>query len=189
MPCRLLRHTIGLLLLALIAGACGGSTAALADCVEVPGGRPCVEVVAEEARATAPTRAMPTVEGDGELSLADLAGTVVVVNFWASWCGPCRREQPDLNTAHGQLAGEDVTFLGVDVQDSRANAQAHVREFEIPYPSLFDPDSSYAAMFEGVSPQAIPSTFIIDRQGRVAARLYGTTSAEELAVVVPVVAE
>ncbi len=188
MPPPPVRVMIGLFLLGLVAGACAGSPA-LAECVEVPGGRSCVEVIAEEARVPAPTQPLPTVEGEDELSLADLSGKVVVVNFWASWCGPCRREQPDLNVAHEQLAGEDVAFLGVDLQDSRANAQAHVREFDIPYPSLFDPDSSYAAGFQGISPQAIPSTFLIDRQGRVAARLFGTTSAEELAAVVPVVAE
>lgn len=184
----LLRVATSVVVLALLATACGGS-AALAECVEVPGGRSCVEIIAPDAREPAPVRALPTVSGDGEMSLAAFAGEVVVLNFWASWCGPCRREQPDLNEAHRRLAGEDVVFLGVDLQDSRPNAQAHVREFSIPYPSLFDPDSSYAAQFEGISPQAIPSTFLIDRQGRVAARLFGTTTAEELATVVPVIAE
>lgn len=184
---RLLHGLTGLLLLSSTAVACGDTV--LAECVEVPGGRSCVEVIAEGSRRAAPTRALPVVDGEGEASLADLSGKVVVLNFWASWCGPCRREQPDLNDAHQQLAGEDVAFLGVDVQDTPANGSAHVREFGIPYPSLFDPDSSYAAMFEGISPQAIPSTFLIDRQGRVAARLFGTTTAEELAAVVPVVAE
>ncbi|MBW3561706.1 MAG: TlpA family protein disulfide reductase [Actinobacteria bacterium] len=179
---------LALVAVLVLATACGASAPA-AECVEVPGGRSCVDVIAPEDREAAPDQVMPTVEGDGELGLSAFRGDVVVLNFWASWCGPCRREQPDLNEAHEALAGDGVSFLGVDLQDSRSNAQAHVREFEIPYPSLYDPDSSYAARFAGISPSAIPSTFLIDREGRVAVRLYGTTTAAELAALVPHVAQ
>lgn len=120
-------------------------------------------------------------EEDGTtLSLADLAGEVVVLNFWASWCGPCRDEQPDLNEAVVALQGEPVQFLGVNIDDSVPNAQAHVREFGVDYPSLFDPSSGYAAKFGGVGPRSIPTTILIDAEGRVAARLFGTTDAVEI---------
>src|SRR5690606_2976209 len=85
-----------------------------------------------------------------------------------------RSEQPVLNEAHDRLAAADVAFLGVNIgQDSQANALAHQREFEIPYPSLFDPPSAYAAKFGGIGPRSIPSTILLDRQGRVAVRIFG----------------
>lgn len=143
-----------------------------------------LQVVPEDERRPAPTAAVDVLGEDRELSLADLSGKVVVLNFWASWCGPCRAEQPDLNEAHERLAGDDLVFLGVDIQDSEANGLAHVREFAIPYPSLFDPSSAYAARFEGVGPQAIPTTIVVDAEGRIAARIFGATTVEELSAAV-----
>lgn len=140
------------------------------------------EPIPIEDREAAPPDRRPLLKGDGELGLGDLRGAPVVMNFWASWCGPCRKEQPDLNRVHADYAPRGVQFLGVDIQDSRANALAHVREFDIPYDSLFDPSSSYAAQFGGIGPRAIPTTLIIDSHGRVAVRLFGITSYSELAL-------
>jgi thiol-disulfide isomerase/thioredoxin len=97
-----------------------------------------------------------------------------VVNFWASWCGPCRTEQPDLNEAHEILSGEGVRFLGVNIEDTEPNALAHQREFDIPYESLFDARNRYSSQFRGVGPRTIPTTLVIDEQGRVAARMFGS---------------
>ncbi|MDX1658679.1 MAG: TlpA disulfide reductase family protein [Nitriliruptorales bacterium] len=161
-----------LLLLSLVAVACSGASAA--DCDERIGGvRPGVCIPAAAEREPAPTAAMPVLGEDRDLSLEELRGEVVVLNFWASWCGPCRAEQPDLNLAYEELQDQPVRFLGVNLQDSEVNAQAHEREFDMPYPSLFDPSNVYAAKFEGVGPRSIPSTIIIDKEGRVAARLFG----------------
>ncbi len=138
------------------------------------------QVIPPGERVPAPTAEAPRLLSDGRIGLHDLRGKVVVLNFWASWCGPCRREQPELNDAHAELAGPDVAFLGVDLQDTQPNARAHMREFDVPYDSLFDPASSYAARFEGVGPKAIPTTIVIDRKGRIAARIFGATTKEEL---------
>lgn len=167
----------------LVAGAfvtalLGGCTAEAPAGESVPGVRAGVTLPAPEDRTPAPVDAEVEVLGgeDGEtLSLADFAGEVVVLNFWASWCGPCRVEQPELNDAAEALADLPVQFLGVNIDDTVPNAQAHEREFSIPYPSLFDPSSGYAAQFGGVGPRSIPTTILIDAEGRVAAQLFGVT--------------
>lgn len=144
----------------------------------VPGVRAGVTLPAPEDRPAAPVdEAVPVLgAGDGTaISLADYAGEVVVLNFWASWCGPCRVEQPELNEAATALAERPVRFLGVNIDDTVPNAQAHEREFAMPYPSVFDPSSAYAAEFGGVGPRSIPTTILIDAEGRVAARLFGLT--------------
>ena len=178
-----MRHRAHSLAPALVAGAL--LTGVLSGCTDgpppgevVPGVRTGVTLPAPEDRPPAPVDEAVQVLGEGDgttLSLADLAGEVVVLNFWASWCGPCREEQPELNEAADALGDLPVQFLGVNINDTVPNAQAHVREFGIPYPSLFDPSSGYAAKFGGVGPRSIPTTILIDAEGRVAARLFGLT--------------
>jgi thiol-disulfide isomerase/thioredoxin len=116
---------------------------------------------------------------DGEpLSLDDYAGKVVVVNVWGSWCAPCRAEAPMLAKAARDLADQDVAFLGIDSRDpSKTAARAFVRRFDIPYPSIYDQQGRTLLAFRGtLTPNAIPSTVIIDRQGRVAASVLGEIS-------------
>lgn len=171
------------LVLALVAVSCASEQAVA--CERIAGVRPglCPDPI--DARSPAPVDDLPrlTVGGlddDGQLSLAEFRGRVVVVNFWASWCGPCRAEQPDLNEAYALLPSDEVAFLGVNIEDAQANAVAHLREFDVAYPSVYDPANVYASRFRGVGPRTIPSTIFIDRQGRVAARVFGVISTSEL---------
>lgn len=105
------------------------------------------------------------------------AGAVVVVNVWASWCGPCRRQAPELNEASRDLAG-DAIFVGLDVgESSPEHARAFVDVNRVPYPNIYDPDGSRLRQFAGVlAPNAVPSTLVIDRQGRVAVRISGAVT-------------
>ena len=121
--------------------------------------------------------------GATELSLADLEGRVVVVNFWASWCGPCRIEQPDLNAVDALLPDGEVVLVGVNIEDTEANALAHLAEFDVPYLSVFDPVNELAGRFEGIGARTIPSTVFLDVEGRVAARVLGLTDAREIAAI------
>ena len=163
----------------LLLFACSGGGSAASGCEPLPGVRPGLCPIPVEDRLPAPTDRLPVVGGGQELGLGDLGGRVVVLNFWASWCGPCRVEQPDLNEAYELLPADEVAFLGVNIEDAEANALAHIREFEIPYPSLFDPANDYASRFSGVGPRNIPSTLFIDREGRVAVRVFGVIGTRE----------
>jgi thiol-disulfide isomerase/thioredoxin len=167
--------------LAFVLAACGGGASQAADCERVAGVRDGVCPLPVEERGEAPTLAMPVLgTQDEELSLEDLRGRVVVLNFWASWCGPCRAEQPDLNEAHDLLPADEVAFLGVNIEDTAPSASAHEREFAIPYPSLFDPANEFASRFQGIGPRTIPSTVFLDAEGRVAARVFGVIGMSEV---------
>ncbi|WP_233617559.1 TlpA family protein disulfide reductase [Actinomadura sp. WAC 06369] len=129
-------------------------------------------------------KAVGTVAGemlDGKaFRLADYRGKVVVVNFWASWCAPCRGEAPSLEQVHKENEAKGAAFVGVNFKDSKPNARAFERNFKVSYPSVFDADGRVTLAFREVPPNAIPSTLVLDRQGRVAARIIGATTYSKL---------
>ena len=110
-----------------------------------------------------------------EVSSDDYAGDVLVLNFWYAGCPPCRVEAPDLEKLNASFAGEGVSFLGVNVRDQAAQSLSFAEEFGITYPSVMDADDGNLLLaFSGtVAPNAVPTTLVIDREGRVAARILG----------------
>jgi thiol-disulfide isomerase/thioredoxin len=104
-------------------------------------------------------------------------GSVVVMNFWGSWCTPCREEAPVLAQLARNFSGPGVRFIGVDIRDDPASAEAFMRKFRVGYPSVNDPNDAVALDFSGtVPPAGIPTTLVIDRAGQVAARIIGPVS-------------
>lgn len=114
-------------------------------------------------------------------SLAAQHGNLVVLNFWGSWCAPCRREAPALAALASHYKSGPVRFVGDDVHDSPATAKAFEQSFNVGYPSLNDPGEQVALAFHGtVPPVAIPTTLLIDGTGHVAGRIVGGVSYDGL---------
>jgi cytochrome c biogenesis protein CcmG/thiol:disulfide interchange protein DsbE len=114
--------------------------------------------------------ALPYLEGDGTVDLADLRGQVVVVNFWASWCLACRDEHPALDAAWDRYRDRGVVFVGVLFEDTVGDGLAFAGELETDWPLVQDPGSGTAIAY-GVF--GVPETFVISPDGSVAAKLVG----------------
>jgi len=106
----------------------------------------------------------------GSLTLSSLRGKPVVINFWASWCPPCREEAPILEEVWRRYRDKGVTFIGVDIQDAEADARAYIKEFGITYPN--GPDIGGRITIDyGVG--GIPVTFFVNREGLIVSRWVG----------------
>ena len=113
--------------------------------------------------APAPDFALPSRDG-GEVRLSELRGQVVMINFWATWCGPCRQEMPLLQQISARYEPLGFTLLGVNVEPDSAPAKAWLEKVPVTFPILFDRENTVSACF-GV--EAMPSTVLVDREGRV----------------------
>lgn len=162
-----MRVAAGLALAAVLLTGCSGGVEA------TPRG----EVIPVADREPAPEVGGDLV-GGGTLDPASTAGVVTVVNFWGSWCGPCRVEVPELQ----RLADDDpeVRVVGVDLRDQEQFAQAFLDERGISYPSVHDPSGELAAAFAAWPLTRTPSTVVIDADGRVAAAYPGPVTAADL---------
>ncbi len=134
--------------------------------------------------AVADRQALPEVAGttlDGQpLDLADYRGRVVVLNSWASWCGPCREEVPAFVGLSKAVDPARVAVVGLNVDDDPAAARAFAKEFAMPYPSVVDATGAILSTIPGVPPAALPSTVILDASGRMAARIVGPADGSQL---------
>jgi thiol-disulfide isomerase/thioredoxin len=134
-------------------------------------------------RQPAPEFTATTLTGS-RLSFSAYRGKVVLVNFWGSWCVPCREEAPVLATLAARYRPAGVAFLGVDVRDTAASAEAFERGFGISYPSVSDTSSTVTLDFTARVPIAgTPTTLVIDRTGHIAGAVFGQASYTELATI------
>lgn len=167
--------------------ACSSSESAAGDSTRFVQEKPGYSEVSLTKRKAAPKLSGSTLTNT-KLALSDLRGKVVVVNFWGSWCAPCRAESAALESTLKATADKGVAFVGVDERDTKPNALSFVTGHGVTYPSIFDEDGQLAAEWPAAA--GPPYTFIIDRQGRIAARFLGGVTPDELqAAVVKVAAE
>ena len=140
-------------------------------------GRGLQEALAAGKRPAAPGFTLPRLDRAGSLSLASLRGRPVVLNFWASWCEPCKQEAPLLEAAARRW--KDVVVVGVDAQDLSGDARRFLRRHGVTYPTVHDGAGAVARRY-GVS--GFPETWFLDRAGRlVAEHVQGPLGAEQLA--------
>jgi DsbE subfamily thiol:disulfide oxidoreductase len=125
---------------------------------------------------------LPTLSGDGvdgaAVSSQSYAGKVLVVNVWATWCGPCRQEQPDLVKLANEFAERGVAFLGINHHDDKAKAADWTRSYHVPYRSLYDPSGRLAGQLGYVG---LPDTYVADGTGTIRYIVNGPTTADQLA--------
>jgi cytochrome c biogenesis protein CcmG, thiol:disulfide interchange protein DsbE len=133
-------------------------------------------------RQTAPVFTAPRLSGDGEASLDDYRGKVVILNYWASWCDPCRQESPLLQRWHKRISPRGGTVLGVDVRDVSDDALEFISEYRLTYPHLRDGPGDTMDDYGVIG---LPETFVIDRKGRIAATARGPVDEEFLQRNVP----
>ncbi|RZU72739.1 thiol-disulfide isomerase/thioredoxin [Micromonospora kangleipakensis] len=136
---------------------------------------------APDQRSAAPKIAGELLAG-GNYDVAQARGQVVVLNFWGSWCAPCRAEADDLEATYQATKASGVAFLGINVQDSKDKAVAF-EEGRVTYPSLFDPASRLALALD-IPPNTIPATVVLDRDGRIATVIRAAVTQDGLRPVV-----
>jgi thiol-disulfide isomerase/thioredoxin len=164
--------------LVVVAGGGGSGLAPEAGTGQVEQVSPGVAVVPEGQRQPLPAFTGKTLD-NRQLDLASLRGRPLVLNFWASWCGPCRAEQEGLELASKALAGREVRVVGVNIRDDQGAASSYLEEFGVGYPSLFDRPAVLPARLGALGPQAPPYTLVVDAEGRVAARVFGALPGDD----------
>jgi thiol-disulfide isomerase/thioredoxin len=145
-------------------------------------------VIPPDQRPHAPALAGTTLTGH-HLDIASWRGHTVVLNFWGSWCVPCRKEAPVLRRAAGDTRRLGVRFAGIDIREQPSAGLAFESRYHIPYPSISDPGNLLAARFGTAAPVATPSTYILDTRGRIAWAYFGATTYRQLEPAVAEVAQ
>lgn len=163
--------TLLLSLVVLVLAGCAGASDSSGSGDGYIGGIKKITTVEPGQRQTAPILEGVGLDGE-EISTADWAGDVIVVNLWGSWCPPCRKEAPVLKAISEELADENVRFVGLLTKDKPAAAAAFNAKAGITYPSIVDDDGTQQLAFADSLPsQAIPTTWVIDSKGKVAVRI------------------
>jgi thiol-disulfide isomerase/thioredoxin len=172
----------GVLLVVVLAMGWAGGGSSGSGVTTVDGNSSAV-VYAAGHRPLAPEFSGTTLTGS-KLSFSDYRGKVVVLNFWGSWCVPCREEASTLAAAATKYQPSGVSFLGVDVRDTTAGALAFAHSFHVTYPSVSDQSSAITLDFSAKVPiAATPTTLVVDRTGHIAGAVFGTVTYPDLTAI------
>ena len=179
------RILLGLVLAtALLGSACSGGTDAVDQSAggqyRYVGATPKGKTIAEAKRKPAGPATGRLLDGGG-WTLNSLKGQVVVLNYWATWCAPCRIETPNLQKVYTAWKPKGVSFVGIDVKEAnRSPVQAFVKDNAVTYPVVFDEGAKTALQIGHLPVQGLPNTVVIDKQGRVAAVYVGNVLPADL---------
>ena len=132
-------------------------------------------VIASEVGKSAPDFTLKSLDGKN-LKLSEMAGNVILINFWASWCGPCREEMPLLNALHNKYEPLGFTVLGVNVEEDVKGAKSFLKNFPVDFPVLLDNTNKVSKQFKVV---AMPTTVVVDRDGNMRYLHQGYKSGDE----------
>ena len=119
--------------------------------------------IAHGKKPAAPNFDLPRLDGRGRVSLASLRGKAVIVNFWASWCAPCKREAPELERSWKAHSGQGLVVLGIDANDVSGDARHFARKLGLTYPLVHAPTT----IWDDWGVTGVPETFFVDRRGRL----------------------
>ncbi|WP_405817530.1 TlpA family protein disulfide reductase [Streptomyces sp. NBC_01390] len=167
--------------LALTACGSGGTSGGSGDTNFITGNDG-IAHVAQGKRSVAPDLSGETIDGK-QLDVADFKGKIVVINIWGSWCGPCRLEAKNFVAVSADLKGKGVEFVGINTRDTSTRpALAFEKGYGVTYPSLYDPTGKLMLRFKKgtLNPKLIPSTIVLDREGKIAARALEALSEDNL---------
>ncbi|MFF3764428.1 TlpA family protein disulfide reductase [Streptomyces sp. NPDC001922] len=180
---RIVLPAVGAAATALVLTSClGGGTSGGSAGTKFVAGTGGIDTAKKADRQPLPDISGTTLDGK-KLNLADYKGKLLVINVWGSWCSPCRLEMPHLVKVAKATKADGVEFVGINVRDpNKPPAVKFQKEFGVPYPSLYDPVGKLMLRFPAgsLNPKAIPSTVIVDRDGKVAARALKALSEDEL---------
>ena len=132
------------------------------------------------ASSTPSRTANPLAISPPRCSPATTKGKIVVVNYWASWCTPCRTETPQFDLLYRKIKTQGVDFLGIDTKDEKGDALSFVKQNDISFPIVFDEQGETAIRMGDIPQTALPFTVLLDRQGRVAAVYLIAQTAKDL---------
>jgi cytochrome c biogenesis protein CcmG, thiol:disulfide interchange protein DsbE len=139
------------------------------------GGSDLASAASRGERPAAPDFTLERLDEDGELTLSELRGRAVVVNFWASWCIPCKEEAPFLEELWRESRARGLVIVGVDAKDFRRDAREFVERFGLTFPIVYDGPGEILGDW-GIT--GFPETFVLDRQGRVVDAFVGAVNGE-----------
>lgn len=184
----MLRRVVGAVLALFLLAACSNNSGRTSGELSYVAGDGSTVYLAPNERGGVVTLKGITLD-NAKLSTSDWLGRVVVVNMWASWCGPCRSEATALANSYKELSTSKVKFVGLNTRDGKAAARAFNSRFPTGYPSLQDQDGQLILQFGNLGPAATPSTIVLDTKGRIAARVLGPVTQAQLRGIVTAVLE